>query len=67
MNAGFCQGRSVGVTNTIGLSVQFRLSPEFRTEASFEPVRICSTDVLDTQNSTSLRQVGLDLIWERRY
>jgi translocation and assembly module TamB len=67
VNAGFCQGRSLGVTNTIGLSVQFRISPEFRTEASFEPVRVCSTDVLDTPSSTSLRQVGLDFIWERRY
>jgi autotransporter translocation and assembly factor TamB len=67
VNAGFCQGRAVDVTNTIGLSLQFRLTPEFRTEASFEPVRVCSTDLLDTQAANSLRQVGLDLIWERRY
>jgi autotransporter translocation and assembly factor TamB len=67
LNAGFCQGRPVAVTNTIGLSLQFRLTPEFRTEASFEPVRICSADPLDTQSATLLRQVGLDLIWERRY
>jgi hypothetical protein len=67
VNAGFCQGRPVAVTNTIGVSLQFRLTPEFRTEASFEPVRICSTDILDTQGANSLRQVGLDLIWERRY
>jgi len=67
VNAGFCQGRPVAVTNTIGLSLQFRLTPEFRTEASFEPVRICSPDLLDTQGANSLRQVGVDFIWERRY
>jgi hypothetical protein len=67
VNAGFCQGRPVAVTNTIGLSLQFRLSPEFRTEASFEPVRVCTPDLLDPQSAPSLRQVGFDLIWERRY
>ena len=67
LNAGFCQGRPVAVTNTIGLSLTYRISPEFRTEASFEPVRVCSVDPLDTQSATLLRQVGLDLIWERRY
>jgi autotransporter translocation and assembly factor TamB len=67
VNAGFCQGRALDVTNTIGLSLQYRLTPEFRTEASFEPVRSCSTDLLDLQSSSSLRQVGFDLIWERRY
>jgi hypothetical protein len=67
LNAGFCQGRPVAVTNTVGISLQFRISPEFRTEASFEPVRQCSSDPLDTQSATLLRQVGLDLIWERRY
>jgi hypothetical protein len=67
VNAGFCQGRAVAVTNTIGLSLQFRVTPEFRTEASFEPVRACSPDpFLDPQN-TVLRQVGFDFIWERRY
>jgi hypothetical protein len=67
VNAGFCQGRAVAVTNTIGLSLQFRVTPEFRTEASFEPVRACSADpFLDPQYNV-LRQVGFDLIWERRY
>jgi autotransporter translocation and assembly factor TamB len=68
VNAGFCQGRPVAVTNTIGLSLQFRVTPEFRTEASFEPVRGCSVDLLlDPQSTTNLRQVGFDFIWERRY
>ena len=67
LNAGFCQGRPVAVTNTIGLSLSFRLRPVFSSEASFEPVRQCSSDPLDTQSATLLRQLGLDLIWERRY
>jgi hypothetical protein len=67
VNAGFCQGRPVAVTNTIGLSLQFRLTSEFRTQASFEPVRNCTPDLLDTQSAPSVRQVGFDLIWERRY
>jgi len=68
VNAGFCQGRPVAVTNTIGLSLQFRMNSEFRTEASFEPVRTCTVDPLgDPQNTTVPRQVGFDLIWERRY
>lgn len=68
VNAGFCQGHAFAVTNMIGLSYQFRLTPEFRTEASFEPVRDCSTDPLGGSPTTPpVRQVGFDLIWERRY
>jgi autotransporter translocation and assembly factor TamB len=68
VNAGFSQGCPVAVSNTIGLSLQFRISPEFRTEASFEPVRVCTADPLSAAPTTSgLRQVGFDLIWERRY
>ena len=68
VNAGFCQGRPVAVGNTIGLSFQYRMNPEFRTEASFEPVRICTPDALvEGQSTPPARQVGFDLIWERRY
>jgi autotransporter translocation and assembly factor TamB len=68
VNAGFCQGRPVAVTNTIGVSLQFRVSPEFRTQASFEPVRTCGVDPLaESQATTVPRQVGFDIIWERRY
>jgi translocation and assembly module TamB len=68
VNAGFCQGRAVAVGNTIGLSLQFRISPEFRTEASFEPVQTCTADALAASQSTTVpRQLGFDLIWERRY
>ena len=68
VNAGFCQGRPVAVSNTLGVSLQFRISPEWRTEASFEPVRTCTVDPLaEAQATTVPRQVGFDLIWERRY
>jgi len=68
VNAGFnsevCQAQQqAGVTNTLGLSLQFRISPEWRTEASFEPVQTC--DPYGTQ--APARQLGLDLFWERRY
>jgi autotransporter translocation and assembly factor TamB len=67
VNAGFCEGRQVGVRTTLGLSVQFRISPEWRTEASFEPVLTCADPSAEQQQSTVPRQVGLDLFWEKRY
>src|SRR2546427_8408967 len=67
VNAGFCAGGPVGVQNMLGLSLQFRISPEWRTEASFAPVQTCAIDAPGTQGNTVPRQVGLDLFWERRY
>ena len=67
VNAGFCEGRPVGVSNTLGLSLQFRISPEWRTEASFEPVQTCADATSEALGNTLPRQVGLDLFWERRY
>jgi len=69
LNAGFCQRQQVSVANTLGASLQYHVSPEWRTEASFEPVGTC---ILGTgsgvqQNASAQRQVGLDLFWERRY
>ena len=67
LNAGFCQRRPIRVTNTLGASLQFRISPEWRTEASFEPVRSCLGTDAESQAGAATRQVGLDLFWERRY
>jgi hypothetical protein len=68
VNAGFCSGGQVGVQNMLGLSLQFRISPEWRTEASFAPVQTCANDAsLGLGSTTVPRQVGLDLFWERRY
>jgi translocation and assembly module TamB len=66
LNAGFCQSQPNRVANTLGASLQFRISPEWRTEASFEPVRSCSADA-ETRGGTVAYQVGFDLFWERRY
>src|SRR5213078_1879196 len=66
VNAGFCSGGQVGVQNMLGLSLQFRISPEWRTEASFAPVQTCIDAQTGAQGNTVPRQVGLDLFWERR-
>jgi translocation and assembly module TamB len=68
LNAGFCRGgKQVRVTNALGASLQFRISPEWRTEASFEPVRDCLATPGTDNAPTPPRQVGLDLFWEKRY
>jgi hypothetical protein len=69
LNAGICSANeanpSARLTDALGASLQYRFSQEWRTEASFEPVRSCSIRSL-TQGPVS-RQVGFDLFWERRY
>jgi hypothetical protein len=66
VNAGFCGGQPVAVGNTLGLALQFRISPEWRTEASFAPVLTCDP-AAGLLGTTLPRQVGLDLFWEKRY
>src|SRR6266516_273317 len=69
LNAGFCSpnqtNQSARLTNVFGASLQYRFSHEWRSEASFEPVRSCGIATI-TQAPVS-RQVGFDLFWERRY
>ncbi|MFN2570434.1 MAG: translocation/assembly module TamB domain-containing protein [Gemmatimonadales bacterium] len=69
VNAGFCQQvqsqNQSRLAQALGASFQFRFSPEWRTEASFEPVRACGLGSL-LQAPVS-RQIGLDVFWERRY
>ena len=56
-----CQSQAPSST-LVGASLQFRLSSEWRTEASIEPVFTC------TPGAPSIsHQFGLDLFWERRY
>ncbi|MGH7699227.1 MAG: translocation/assembly module TamB domain-containing protein [Gemmatimonadales bacterium] len=63
LKAAYCGGQAVSFENNLGASLQFRLSPEWRAEASFEPLVTCTiaTQLLQP------RQLGLDLMWERRY
>ena len=66
LNAGVCsQNSRPGTQYALGASLQFRFSPEWRSEASVEPVRSCATTSI-TQ-PTPARQLGFDLFWERRY
>ncbi|MGH7607717.1 MAG: translocation/assembly module TamB domain-containing protein, partial [Gemmatimonadales bacterium] len=67
LNAGFCDRGPLRVTNALGASLQFRLSPEWRTEASFEPLRNCLGSDVDPSSVTVTRQVGLDMYWQKRY
>src|SRR3989442_309588 len=69
LNAGWCQRsrQTWRFTNGLGATLQFRFSPEWRTEASFEPVRNCAVGDPDLNTTTVTRQVGFDVFWERRY
>jgi len=67
LKAGVCPGAQTSVVNTIGWGLQFRISPEWGTEASIEPVTTCTTPgVAPTVQSTE-RQIGFDLFWQRRF
>ncbi len=68
VNAGYCGTGQLAVTNALGVSMQYRVSAEWRTEASFEPVLSCSSVTPEGGLAYTLpRQVGLDLFWEKRY
>ena len=74
LNAGYCGSNSgsnngsFDLSSTLGASLQFRISPEWRTEASFEPVTTCNQTFLNgLAGLGATRQIGLDLFWERRY
>jgi hypothetical protein len=70
LSAGFCRntpGRQTRFTNSLGATLQYRLSPEWRTEASFEPVQNCAVADPNYLNTTLTQQIGFDLFWERRY
>ena len=67
LNAGFCPYAPIALGNTLGASLQFRLNSEFRTEASFEPAQACTPLASTLYPGSVIRQLGLDLFWERRY
>jgi translocation and assembly module TamB len=67
VNAGYCAKVRQRFTNSLGATVQYRLSPEWRAEAGFEPLRTCATGEPDLFFPAAPRQVGFDLFWERRY
>lgn len=69
-NAGFCFGGSnTGSTfsrNNLGGSLEYRLSREFRLQASAEPVGTCQANPTITLLPRRY-QFGGDLLWEREY
>jgi len=69
LNAGYCQSnrQTSRFTNSLGATLQFRFSPEWSTEASFEPIRNCGVGDQGLNTTTIPRQVGFDVFWERRY
>jgi len=67
VNAGFCQGRPVSLSNTFGASMQYRFDRSWRAEASFEPLRTCAAPAVEAQTQSVVRQLGLDLLWEKRF
>ncbi|MGH7537417.1 MAG: translocation/assembly module TamB domain-containing protein [Gemmatimonadales bacterium] len=64
VRASLCPG---SVTSLLGASLQFRISPEWRTEASVEPVGGCTSPGTVRATGNTQRQIGADLFWERRY
>ena len=67
VKGGFCdpgQQVSAGQSSGIGVGLQFRLSPEWRAEASVEPPLECGVARPILRET---RQYGFDLFWERRY
>jgi hypothetical protein len=55
------------VSKSLGASLQFRISPEWRTEASVAPVGSCITPTSGQKAGGQQQQVGVDLFWERRF
>jgi autotransporter translocation and assembly factor TamB len=55
------------VSKTLGASLQFRISPEWRTEASVAPVGSCVTPGSGQKAGGQQQQVGFDLFWERHF
>ena len=70
LNAGFCRrstGKQAAYTNSLGATLQYRFSSEWRTEASFEPIQNCAFADPNGINTQLYQQLGFDLFWERRY
>jgi autotransporter translocation and assembly factor TamB len=66
VKAGFCGGDpKIFTVDRIGASLQFRITPEWRLESSFEPFGCSAANV--TINQNPMRQFGFDLLWEHRY
>jgi hypothetical protein len=70
LNAGLCLGAGTSSLSqrNLGASLEYRMTHEFRLQASAAPVQTCSgnraTDVFST---VTRYQLGTDLLWSREY
>ncbi|HVX87426.1 MAG TPA: translocation/assembly module TamB domain-containing protein [Gemmatimonadales bacterium] len=69
LNAGICNNNASDVSyRNFGASLEQRLHPDWRATLSVEPVFTCSTAPGSSSLATSsLYQLGLDLLWDREY
>lgn len=69
LNAGICNAKATDVSyRNFGASLEQRLHPDWRATLSVEPVFSCSTAPGTSSLATSsLYQLGLDLLWDREY
>lgn len=68
--AGFCPDFSQLIGRTLGASLEFRFSREWKMQSSVEPtVKSCGTlsSNANRYTSTNPYQVGFDILWEREF
>ena len=63
-SARYCANRAFNGSDA-GVSLEFRLSKEWRVASSVEPVRTCTNN--STIPGAGLRQFGVDVFWEKNY
>jgi translocation and assembly module TamB len=67
-NAGLCPNLGQLSYRSFGASIEQRLNPWVRAQASVEPVRTCQPNVaVDALGATNQYQLGFDLLWDREY
>jgi autotransporter translocation and assembly factor TamB len=68
-NAGFCPDLSQLSYKNLGASLEFRFSKEWKLQSTVEPtIQTCGNfGVTNRFGSTSLYQIGFDILWEREF
>lgn len=69
LNAGFCVGgqEQQFSARNLGASLEYRITRDWRVQASAEPVQSCLIGQLSDFGATLRYQLGADLLWEREY
>ena len=68
-NAGFCPDFSQLSYKNLGAALEFRFSKEWKLQSTVEPtIQSCGNfGVTNRLGSTSLYQIGFDILWEREF